>query len=166
MNIYESAKLLQLNGTITLKEVKTAYRRACKEYHPDHNPGGLEMMKSINLAYDCLKEHLSNNETIELKLEESVSKFGDELMAVINALSDTDLILELCGSWLWISGPTKAHKELLKTLKCKWAPKKKLWYYRPEDYRSRARKQYDMDDIRARHGSQSVRGQAKRKLSA
>jgi len=161
VNKYEACKILGLNGDITPDLVKLAYRKACIKYHPDRNPGGLEMMKSVNLAYEALK---GLSESIEI--DESAQSFGDDLMAVINALTPLDLGLELCGSWLWISGDTKAYKDILKEHKCRWAPKKKLWYYRPADFKSRGRGKYSMDDIRASHGSQSVKGQSHSKIKA
>jgi len=162
MNKYEACKILGVNGDITPDIVKKAYRQCCAKYHPDKNPGGLEMMKSVNLAYNALKEL---NESIEIN--ESVTNYGDELMEVINALSDIEALnLELCGSWLWITGDTKTNKDTLKSLKCRFAPKKVSWYYRPEDYKSRGKGKYSMDEIRDRHGSQSVRGQGKAKIKA
>ena len=40
------------------EEIKKAYRRLCKEYHPDRNPGdekAAEKMMEINVAYDQIK---------------------------------------------------------------------------------------------------------------
>ena len=47
----------------------------------------------------------------------------------------------------------RTHKTTLKEAGFQWASKKKLWYYRPEQYRSRARGNVDMDDIRTKYGS-------------
>jgi curved DNA-binding protein CbpA len=161
MNKYEACKILGINGDINPSIVKKAYRSACAKYHPDKNPGGLEMMKSVNLAYEALK-NLSEN----IEIDEKAQGYGDDRINVINALSDTALNLELCGSWLWISGDTKEYKEILKSLSCRWAPKKGKWYFRPADYKSRGRGKLSMDDIREKHGSQSVRGQGKAKIKA
>lgn len=162
MNKFEACKILGINGDITPSIVKKAYRVACAKYHPDKNPGGLEMMKSVNLAYDCLKDI---EDTIVI--EESAQNFGDELMNVINALSNIPgLDLELCGSWLWISGDTKPHKDTLKSNQCRWAPKKGKWYFRPADYKSRGRGKFSMDEIRAKHGSSSVQGQQRGRINA
>jgi curved DNA-binding protein CbpA len=56
MNRQDAAKILSLNGTITSKDIKKAYRVAALKYHPDKNPAGEEMMKIINAAYDVLKD--------------------------------------------------------------------------------------------------------------
>ena len=41
------------------EEIKKAYRRLAKQYHPDVNPGDKqaeEKMKEINAAYDAIKD--------------------------------------------------------------------------------------------------------------
>jgi len=49
----EARKLLGLNETATLKEVKDAYRRLSHRHHPDKNNGdGGETMKEINRAFE------------------------------------------------------------------------------------------------------------------
>ena len=159
LSLLDAAKILGISGEVTPEIVKKAYRLACSKYHPDRNAGGLEMMKSVNVAYDVLKDHTGI-------LEHAASGFGDELMVVINALSETTLDLELCGSWLWISGDTKAFKENLKALGCKWAPSKKLWYFRPADYKSSGRGRFDMSKIREMHGSEKVRSAGNAKIKA
>lgn len=160
MNNYDAAKILGLSGQITPKTVKQAYRKACSKYDPDKNAGGLEMMKSVNLAYETLKD-------FEGELNHKCESFGSDLMNVINSLSAIPSInLELCGTWLWISGETKAYKEALKDLSCRWAPKKKLWYYRPADHKSFGRGKHSMDEIREKHGSQSVKSKGFNRVKA
>ena len=63
-----------------------------------------------------------------------------------------DLELELCGSWLWIGGETKPHKEELKTAGAHWAPKKKKWYVCPVGTKRYHSKEQDMDSIRSTYG--------------
>lgn len=81
----------------------------------------------------------------------------DEKMAKIaTALKAVDgLRLELCGAWLWISGETKKHKDLIRSLGCRWAPKKMMWYWRPAAARCwyKNGRQKDIEDIRYKYGS-------------
>ena len=50
-------KLLGISPDSTDEEIKAAYRRCAKEWHPDLNPSAHsgEMLKNINSAYDLIK---------------------------------------------------------------------------------------------------------------
>lgn len=39
------------------------------------------------------------------------------------------LIVELVGSWIWVSGETKKHKDQLKALGFWWSHKREKWYF-------------------------------------
>lgn len=47
-------RALGLTVTATIDEVKSAYRRLAKTFHPDVNPAGNERMKEINAAYAAI----------------------------------------------------------------------------------------------------------------
>lgn len=51
MNIRDALSILGLEATADPDAIKTAYRKACIQYHPDRNPAGLETMKAVNVAY-------------------------------------------------------------------------------------------------------------------
>ena len=53
-------KVLGLDRNATDDEVKIAYRKLAKQYHPDANPGDKnaeQKMKEINAAYDMIINH-------------------------------------------------------------------------------------------------------------
>ena len=53
-------KVLGLDRSASDDEVKAAYRRLAKKYHPDANPGDTvaeQKMKEINAAYDMIINH-------------------------------------------------------------------------------------------------------------
>jgi hypothetical protein len=147
MNVQDASNLLNLQGDITPELVKAAYRKACMLYHPDRNPSGLVMMQAINSAYELLKNYTG-------RVKETSSGYDAKLNDAINSVIHcTDLILEVCGNWLWISGNTKVHKDLLKASGFKWSPKKCMWYFRPEEWKSFNRGNHSIDEIRTTHGS-------------
>lgn len=147
MNIYDAAKILGLAGATNPQTTKQAYRTACKKYHPDINPAGEDMMKIINEAFETLKEFSG-----EFKSEQA--DYGDNLNEALNAILPLHgLFIEICGAWLWITGDTKTHKDALKEAGFKWASKKKAWYFRPEEFRSRSRGKASLDEIRTKYGS-------------
>ena len=157
MNMRDALNILGITGEdITLDQCKTAYRRACIRYHPDRNPGGLEMMKAVNAAWQHLQS-LDWDRPVN-NAEGRDSGYGDSLMAFINAVVNLPGIsLEVCGSWVWISGDTRPHKDAIKAAGGRWASKKKQWYFRPAEYRSKNRKsEWSMDAIRETYGSQRV----------
>jgi hypothetical protein len=119
------------------------------------------MMKMVNQAYDALK-----NETGETKIEGDYSSYGEDLNNALNAVMGFGFDIEICGAWIWLHGDTRPHKEKLKESGFNWAPKKKLWYFRPADYKSKGRGQFSMDDIRASHGSEKITEKERNKLRA
>ena len=158
MNKFDAAKILKLSGDITAELVKNAYREACKIYHPDINPAGDEMMKFINNAYDVLKDFTGKldpaNDQAEPKEGSNASHYPEALNDALNALYGLPgLTYEICGAWLWVGGNTKEHKDRIKEAGFKWASRKKLWFFRPDDYKSRNRKEKSMNDIRDKWGT-------------
>ena len=152
MNIYDAAKVLNLSGEITPETVKQAYRAACKKYHPDINPAGAEMMKLINAAFAVLKDY-------EGVVKEQQTDYSELLNDALNAvLGLNGLVIEICGAWVWITGNTREHKDALKAASFKWANKKKAWYYRPTDYKSRSKGNSTLDEIREKYGSATPTG--------
>jgi hypothetical protein len=158
MNHSDAAKILSLTGDITPDIVKQAYRVACKAFHPDRNPAGLEMMKAVNVAYATLKDVTETTENSDIEYSE---KLNDAINAIINL---EGLIVEVCGSWVWVSGDTRPHKTVIKEAGYFWASKKKMWYYRPADYKSSSRGKLSMDEVRNIHGSSTVKAKAQNKI--
>lgn len=48
--------ILGVSRNATEKEIKAAYRKLAREYHPDVNPGAADKFKDINEAYEALKD--------------------------------------------------------------------------------------------------------------
>ena len=147
-----------------LDELKKQYRRLAMQHHPDHNPGheaeANEAMKQINAEYSELFTRLQtqHNETHDENHQNTETP--EEFIQIIALLLKLDgLIVELCGSWLWISGNTREHKETLKAAGCRWSNNKKMWYWRhPENAGHWHRSKTTMSDIRTKYGSQVFEG--------
>ena len=166
MNINDALNLLSLTSPSTQAEIKKAFKAASLKFHPDRNPAGAQMMIAINAAYDALK---NLGENVEAKSDFTQNNYAEELNEVLNSLLVLEgLILEVCGNWIWISGDTKQHKKALGKdgLKCFWSNPKKMWYYRPAEYKSSSRKSTDINDIRAKYGSTTQFHTTRRALSA
>lgn len=59
--IEQAGQLLELGEQASLSEIKQAYRRLCKRYHPDHSKGkermNAERMYRLTEAYDLLMRY-------------------------------------------------------------------------------------------------------------
>ena len=160
MNIYDAAKILGVSGDIVPDQIKAAYVAACKKYHPDINPAGAEMMKVVNAAYDILRDYKGT-------IREEQSDYGDLFNDALNAaVVLSGVFVEVCGVWLWITGDTRQHKNTLKKSGYKWAPKKKAWYFRPEQFRSFSRGKTTLEEIREKYGSKRPASQGVARLGA
>ena len=79
---------------------------------------------------------------------------ADQFIDLINELMRMDdIIIEIIGCFVWVTGNTKPYKDILKGLKFQWHSKKIAWYLKPDDYRKRSRKDYDLNEIRAMYGT-------------
>ena len=81
-----------------------------------------------------------------------------ELLEKIVALKQLPgLEINLCGSWVWIGGDTKPQRDVLKSLGCWWAAKKKLWYWHCEsETRRHYKKSIPIEEIEAKYGKQTI----------
>jgi preprotein translocase subunit Sec63 len=152
MKISQAADILGMEpGSIADEAtVKQAYRRAAQKYHPDKG-GSTEMMQTVNEAYNILQSNYGSLPSINTD-----QGYADRLNDAINAIVTLPgLIIEVCGLWVWVSGDTKTHKEVLKAVGYYWASKKFMWYFRPVDQQG-GRGKSTMDDIRTKYGSQTV----------
>ena len=143
----------------TLEDLKAEYRRLIKLHHPDMG-GSTETMQAINDVHDRVFEILKKKHNASADEYHQTTETAEEFRTIINALMKLDgVICELCGNWLWMSGNTKAHKEELKALGCRWSQNKNSWYWRhPESGRKHYKGHKSMTDIRMKYGSQVFHG--------
>ena len=82
-----------------INEAKKVYRELAKKLHPDVG-GTNEMFKLLNQVYNHILEHGLSS------LDES--EFDIELEKVISKiLHFENIVIEVVGSWIWVSGETK-----------------------------------------------------------
>lgn len=155
MTIQEALNVLNLSGDISEKTLKTAFKKMALKFHPDRNPLGAELMKAVNAAFEFLMENIAIINDVKSKDDKDFYNYSEELEAVLKQLAElAGIEFEVMGNWIWIDGDTKTHKEALKAMGCKWASKKKKWFYRPEEHKSRFnRSEMSMEMIREKYGS-------------
>ena len=159
MQVFHALKILGLNHnkTIMQSDIKKRYRELCREFHPDINPAGEHLMKQINAAYDYLYdlgEPLNFSDLDHLNIDFDLhAKLSAALQPIVHL---KEINIEICGSWIWVSGETLKNKDLLKKSGFLWAPKKCMWYWHDGKSKSSSRSRgLDMSDIRSKYGSTS-----------
>lgn len=141
-----------------LDDLKKEYYKLAKKHHPDVG-GSEEDMKEIIAEYEMLfnKMHASGGSAEYTADSSNNYEVPHNLVDAINRLIHIQGIeLEICGRWIWITGDTYSVRDKLKDAGCRWAPKKKMWYWRPDDFSGSYHKPLDMERIRFLHGSHTM----------
>lgn len=138
----------------TLEELRKEYKRLVKENHPD-NGGSEDAIKIINVEYEISFHILEKTDT------DSSNKYNmkeDEMLrAVINAIINLNIEIEICGSWVWVSGNTYSCKDDLKSNGFHWASKKKMWFWHDPEAQVKSNGKTSMNDIRTKYGSEVIK---------
>ena len=153
------------NHCTTLEEVKATFHQLAKELHPDNAATGnaaafRQMYTEYQEAFNRLKNTHKNNEgkTYTKETNETPEQFAD----LIRTLTKFNgCIVELIGSWIWVSGNTKEYKDELKKLNFKWSKNKAAWFFHEGEYHKRNGKVYNMEDLRNMWESKQYENQQK-----
>lgn len=106
------------------------------------------MIKDYEMAESMLKERQAQD--VEDAVLEQIEQIKTKLQDCIG------LVFETCGTWLWVSGNTKANKEQLKKFGFHYASKKKMWYWKSNLIPARRSRGVTMDYIRDKYGSEKA----------
>lgn len=143
----------------TLAEIKALYRELAQKHHPDHG-GDTATMQQVNAAYTEAVKHFSRYGSMpktERKQAADRRRSTKEVERAIDAIKDLPgLTIELVGLWVWVSGNTYPHREILKANSYKWAPKKKMWYFAGIPICKFGHSEMRIDDIRNKYGSETI----------
>lgn len=118
----------------TLEELKAMYLNEF-EAHKDSREVIAELARAWGKHFDdvkCLHVNKSGKiySTENRDKHEAVSDFP-MLVELVSGLGGIEISIE--GTWTWITGNTKQHKEALKSLGFRWSPKRRAWCKLPAE---------------------------------
>jgi curved DNA-binding protein CbpA len=154
----------------TIEELKQAYKKLVKQYHPDLNPDRdtTEEMKAINAEYEVLFEKVKNihrNADGDV-YEKATSEVAADFIEILNKIINLEgLQLEIIGNWLWVSGNTFAYKKELKDAGLRYSGQKKAWYWHKDPWHKGNNKTASLDDLRIKYGSENIQSEPRKKLA-
>jgi len=154
-------------GCQTQDEFKQRYKELAKKNHPDLG-GCSEDMKAINEEYEKgFRENYKKSGTEYEGMDvEDLLKEDRELREKLYAILGIEGIeIELCGTWLWLTGNTREVRDVLKRNDFKWARKKSAWYFHTGAYSKRGKKRFTLDEIRVMHGSANIKTNTRKVLA-
>ena len=138
-----------------IEELRQLYRKLLKEHHPD-NGGDEETMKEINLEYDRVFSDLSrfSSDGEECTGEEQKTE-NEAFKSILNEIINFNVEIEIIGSWIWCFNSYQFRSQL-KELGFRFAANKKAWVWHYGEYKRYHKGETDLNDIRAKYGSQKV----------
>ena len=154
----------------TIEQIKKQYRKLAQQYHPDHNreTDTNKIMADINSQYEKFRyqKFTATNHETKKEYEQTFDPFDGYRELIDQLIKLQGIQIELCGSWLWITGETKQYKDTLKELNLKFSGKKCAWYWKPGTYRKKSKKELNLDEIRNLYGSNRVNREEQREQQA
>lgn len=148
-------------GIKTIEELRQKYRELLKKYHPDNEGGSVEVTQEINAEYDLLFEVLSKEKQAYKKNPKyDYQAENGAFKEILNAIIHLNTDIEIIGSWIWIHGGYE-YREFLKSVGCRYAPKKKCWCWHYGDYVRYHKGEVTLEDIRQKYGSKTVNSKSK-----
>lgn len=155
---------LWFNGCINPDMVKKMFRDLAMKHHPDHG-GNTRVMQEILEAYESIlksfsgsKFHNQNNTEYQYNFSKKDMIFADKIQEILN-LKLANIIIEVVGSWLWVSGTSKEQKDLFNRngIGLQWSKKQKKWFYNGLLFKGKRKASgLSYDEIKSKYGSQTV----------
>lgn len=156
------------------QDLKRRYIELIKKNHPDKG-GSVEVCQLINSIYDKLVTAGLHSDYAwceepgprHHKAQKNMTELSEKMKDIISKTIVLDgLKVEMCGTWLWVSGTTYNYYNELHDLGMTYHRTKRCWYYHEGAYSRAGKYSPDMDQIREKYGTTSFSGSARVRLSA
>lgn len=153
MNYFEGIK--------TLEELRKQYRNLAFTFHPDKG-GETAIMQEINNQYEKLSKNLINGNTFFTEeRKEWEHQVSEELRQKLEkVIFLPNIIIELIGSWIWITGNTYSIRLILKEEGFKFSSPKSAWYFHSGEYIKKSGISLSMEELKDLWGYQNIESKA------
>lgn len=146
---------VQFENAVTYEDLKKAYVERVTEF--SENGTAIKFLDGIFKDNVDRVKDTHKNAKGETYKKDTKENHEDFLKLVTELIQMDGVTVEVCGTWLWVSGNTRENKEALKACGFRYAAKKKMWYKAPEGSKHfKGKKSWDMSKIREVYGSKMV----------
>lgn len=150
----------------TVPNIKAEYRDLAFKHHPDRG-GDVCIMQAINAQYHealqrCNGERseAANGKEHRYSYDADIEQAVMDKIMFLVAAHLPGVNIALIGTWLWVTGDTKPHKELLKANGLKWHPTRSCWYFTATPNRYRPSR-LGLSGLAMRYGYKEFKDEAK-----
>jgi hypothetical protein len=154
--------------------LKSQWRKIALENHPDKG-GDTEKFKAAIAEYEYILNNKCMGYTAQSDSPEAYENWEDFIFSVSEVVREMaykckpvvekhNAVLEVCGTWIWVSSTRPSMSHELKGLGLQWASAKKKWFFAGTQKTSRGR--MNMDNIRALYGSETYKTEKENKTLA
>jgi len=105
----------------SIEDVKQLYKKLAMLHHPDKG-GDTLTMQQINAEY----QQILKDKSFSFDNEEQEKDFIIYPEVISRLIVLDQVLIELIGSWIWVSGNTYKHRETLKKAGLFFAPEKRF----------------------------------------
>jgi hypothetical protein len=147
-------------GLNSVEDIKSTYRNLARQHHPDLG-GDLETMQLLNAQYHAKLQSITGSKSGEhtynynQKIEQDIIDKINELL-VLN-----DVNVDLIGTWIWVRGDTKPHRDRLRKLGCFWHSGRKVWYWKPKGFGRSRSNPGSLDALALKYGCKKFKNHTK-----
>ena len=145
------------NDCTTLDEVKSAYKKLAKQYHPDLG-GDTATMQEINKEYAFASARAIKGANLSEDETEHEILSSEQYRNAIEQIIHLDgITIELVGYWIWVTGNTYPVRATLKEAGFFFGSKKVAWYFRTAEYKVSRSSGKSLDEIKTKYGSEVLK---------
>lgn len=135
-------------------ELRSKFKELCKQLHPDCG-GNQKDFVAMMKEYKKLLVDLANSDSkSQWSAKEEAKKASEYADLIVQLQKLAGIVIEQCGSWLWLHGNTAEHEEIIRQFGFKRSKVKNSWYWAPYLTKKYKKGQCSMDTIRMMYGSQ------------